>query len=143
MAWRLHSEAGIDGDRSVVLILDLGLGKRGLLDRRPHHRLGATIQAAIHQNAAKLTGNHRLGIIGHGGVRVLPVAKNTEPLELLGLDIKPVRGEIAAFLAELLDRHLVLVLALLAILLLDFPFDRKTVAIPSGNIVGVLAKHRL
>ena len=66
----------------MVLILDLGLGKRGLLDRRPHNRLGTTIEAAVHQDAAKLAGDRRLGVIGHGGVRVMPIAKDAQPLEL-------------------------------------------------------------
>ena len=61
----------------------------------------------------------------------MPVAENTEPLELLGLDIEPVGGEVAALLAELLDRNLVLVLALLAVLLLDLPFDGKAVTVPA------------
>ena len=71
----------------------------------------------------------------------MPVAENTKALEFLGLNVEPVRGKIPAFLAEFTDRHLVLVLALLAILLLDLPFDRQAVAVPSRNIVGVLAKH--
>ena len=73
----------------------------------------------------------------------MPVAENTEPLELLGLDIEPVGGEIAALLAKLLDRNLVLVLALLAVLLLDLPFDGKAVTVPARDIVGILAEHRL
>ena len=137
----LDRKARIDGDRGVVLILDLRLGECRFLDRRPHHRLGAAIKAAIHQDPAELAGDRRLGVIGHGGVGIMPVAENTEPLELLGLDIEPVGGEIAALLAKLLDRNLVLVLALLAVLLLDLPFDGKAVTVPARDIVGILAEH--
>ena len=56
MARRLHREAGIDGDRCMVLIFDLGLGKRRLFDRRPHDRLCAAVKAAIHQQAAQFPG---------------------------------------------------------------------------------------
>ena len=52
-------------------------------------------------------------------------------------------SELAAFAAKLLDRHLVLVLALLAVLLFDLPFDRQAVAVPSRHVIGVLAKHGL
>src|SRR5713226_5315218 len=31
--------------RGVVVVLDLGLGERGLLDDRPHDRLGALVEA--------------------------------------------------------------------------------------------------
>ena len=68
MAWRLHGEAGIDRDRGVVLIFDLGLGKRRFLDRRPHHRLRAAIKAAVHQQPAQLAGNRGLRLESHCGV---------------------------------------------------------------------------
>jgi hypothetical protein len=50
---------------------------------------------------------------------------------------------VAAFLAEFDDRHLVLVLAGGAVLLLDLPFDRQAMAVPAGNVMGVLAHHLL
>jgi hypothetical protein len=39
----------------------------------------------------------------------------------------------AAFGAEFLDRNLILVELLLAVLLLDLPLDRQAVAIPAGT----------
>jgi hypothetical protein len=66
-----------------------------------------------------------------------------EPLELLALDVDPVRRIGAALGAELLDRHLVLVELLLAVLLLDLPFDRQAVAVPAGHVGRVLAQQRL
>ena len=52
-------------------------------------------------------------------------------------------GEVAAFAAELDDRHLVLVLAGGAVLFLDLPLDRQAVTVPAGHVVGVLAQHLL
>ena len=52
-------------------------------------------------------------------------------------------GEGATLLAEFVDRHRILVLALGAILLLDLPFDRQSVAIPARNVIGVPARHLL
>src|SRR3546814_3593066 len=49
----------------------------------------------------------------------------------------------AAFGAEFLDRNLVLVQLLLAILLLDLPLDGQAVAVPAGDIGRVLALQRL
>lgn len=45
--------------------------------------------------------------------------------------------------AELVDRHLVLVELLLAILLLDLPLDREAVAVPAGNVGRILAEQGL
>ena len=143
MAGTDHREAHMDGGRLVVEILDLGLGERGLLDHRPEHRLGAEIEPAIHQELAELADDLRLGLEGHGGVGVLPVAENAEALELLALHLDPVRGEIAAFAAELDQRHPVLVAALGPVFLLDRPFDGQPVAVPSGHVVGVAPEHLL
>ena len=132
-----------DRVRGVVVILDLGLGERGLLHHRPHDRLGAAIEPAIHQELADLGDDHRLGLVRHGEVRVVPIAFDAEALELLALHVDPFLGEVAALLAELVDRHRVLVLAGLPVLLLDLPFDRQAVAVPARNVVGVLADHLL
>ena len=143
MAGAFHREARIDGGRGVVGIFDLGLGQRSLFNRRPHHGLGTPIQAAIHQDPAKFTSDGCFSLIGHSGVGVMPVAKNTKALKFLGLHTKPVGGKIPAFLAEFFDRNFVLILALLAVLFFDLPFNRQAMTVPAGNIVGVLAKHGL
>ena len=125
----------------MVVIFDLGVGERGLLRDRPEHRLHAAVEAAIHDIAADLAGDRRLGPVGHGGVVIVPVAEHAEALELLALGVDPERGELPAFPAELQDRHRVLVPAAGAVVLLDLPFDRQAVAVPAGDVVGVLARH--
>ncbi len=127
----------------VVVILDLGLGQRRLLDHRPQHRLGALVEPAIHQELAELARDHGLGAVGHGRVVAVPVALDAQALELLALHADPVVGEGAALAAELANRHGVLVLVAGAILLLDLPFDRQAVAVPARHIVAVLAQHLL
>ena len=127
----------------MVVILDLRLGERGLLHRRPHHRLGAQIQRPVHHELHELLGDHRLGAEIHRQIRIVPVAGDAQPLELLALDVDPAFGEFAAFRAQLVDRHVVLGLALGPVLLLDLPFDRQTVTIPARHVAAVLAHHLL
>ncbi len=50
-------------------------------------------------------------------------------------------GEFTALFAEVDERDRILVLAVRSILFLDLPFDRKTVAIPAGDVAGILALH--
>ena len=83
----------------------------------------------------------RLGGEGHRRVGIRPVALDAEPLELLALDVQPVRREIPALAPEFDHRHLVLVLALGAVLLLDLPLDRQAVAVPAGDVVDVMAEQ--
>ena len=143
MAWLANRKPRVDRCRGVVLIFDFGLGKSCLFNRRPHHRLGTTIEAAIHQDFAKLSSDCRLGVIGHGGVRIVPVAKNTKALEFLRLDIQPMRREVTTFLPKLGNRNLILVLALFAVLFLDLPFDWQTMTVPPRHIIGIFTKHGL
>ena len=127
--------------RLVVVIFDLGLGQRGLFDRRPHHGLGALIERAVHQELHELVCNHRLGVIVHGQIGIIPIAGDAQTLEFLTLDADPFVCKGAAFLTEVDNRHFVLVLALLAVLLFDLPFDGQTVAVPPRHIARIKAQH--
>jgi hypothetical protein len=127
----------------VVVVLDLGLGQRGLLDRAPHHRLRALVERAGHEELHELLGDHPLGVEVHRQVGVGPVAGDAEALELLALDVDPTPCEVTAFLAEVDHVDLVLVEPLGAVLLLDLPFDGQAVAVPAGDVAGVLPHHLL
>ena len=134
--------------RRVVLVFDLGFRQRGLFHHAPHHRLGAAIQRAVGGELHQLARDLGLGEIIHGGVGVVPVADDAEPLEFLALHVEPVRGIGAAFLAERHHRggipEIRFGLALGAVvLLLDLPFDRQAVAVPARHVVGIEAEHLL
>ena len=134
-------EADVDGGRGVIVILDLGLGQGGLLDHRPQHRLGALVEAAVHREFGDLAGDLRLGGEGHGGIGVGPVADHAETLELGRLDGDPAFGEVAALGPERDHWHRVLVAPGLAVITLDLPFDRQSVTVPAGNVIGVEPEH--
>ena len=134
--------------RGVVLIFDFGFRKRGLLHHAPHHGLGAAIERAVGGELHQLARDLRFGGIVHGGVGVIPVADDAEPLEFLALHVEPVRRIGAALLAERHHRRGVaevgLLLALGAVVLfLDLPFDRQAVAVPARHVVGIEAEHLL
>ena len=142
-ARRHDREAHPNRIRAVVVVFDLGFGQRGLLDDRPQDRLRALVQPAIDKEFADLAHDLRLGVEAHRQIRVVPVADDAEPLELLLLYLDPARREIAAFLAELRQRHAVLRLLLGAVFFLDDPLDRQAVAVPARHIRRVLAGHLL
>ena len=130
-----------DRVRLVVVILDLGLGQRGLFNRRPHHGLRALIQRAVHQELHEFLGDHAFGVEIHRQIGIVPLAGDAQTFELVALDVDPALGELAAFLTEVDNVHVILVLALLAVLFLDLPFDGQTVAVPAGNIACIVAHH--
>jgi hypothetical protein len=126
--------------RDVVVVLDLGVGQGGALDRAPHHGLGAAIELAGGQELVEFGDDRGLGREVHGGVAVPPVAQHPQALELGFLGLDPLAGIGAALAAELFGRDLVLAAALAAELLLDLPLDRQAVAVPAGHVVDVVAQ---
>jgi hypothetical protein len=127
----------------VVVIFDLRLGERGLLDDRPQDRLRPLVEPAIDEELADFANDLRLGRVGHGRIGIFPVADHPEPLEVALLHLHPMSRELPAFAAELVDRDAVLRSLGRAVLLLDDPFDRQAVAVPARNIGRVLAEHLL
>ncbi len=127
--------------RRLLVILDLGFGERGLLDRRPHHRAEAAIEQLVGDEFEELARDHGFGAIIHRGVGLVPQSHAAQPLELGALHVDPVLGEGAAILAQHVDRHVVLRLAFLAVLFLDLPFDRQAMAVPARNVGRVVAEE--
>ena len=138
---KLNRKLHPDGITLDHFVFDLGFGERGLLDNRPHDRLGAAIELAGLGKFHQLARDDRFGIIGHGEIGVLEIAGDAEPLEFLRLHTDPMRRKITTFLAEFVDGDFVLVLALGAIGFLDLPFDRQAVAVPAGDVIAVKPAH--
>ena len=127
----------------MIVIFDFGFSQRRLFHHRPHHGFRAAIQKAVVLELHDLARDLRFGVIGHCGVGMIPITRDAQALEFLALHREPMLGEIAALFAEFDDGDFVLVFALSAVLLFDFPFDRQAVAIPTGDVVGVKAEHLL
>ncbi len=79
---------------------------------------------------------------------MVPVADDPEPLEFLALHVEPVRRIGTALFPERHHRggiaEIRLLLALGAVVLfLDLPLDRKPMAVPAGDVVGIKTQHLL
>ena len=74
----------------------------------------------------------------HCGVGIIKTPKHPDPLELLTLQIEELLRILAAFQADVLRVHLQLFSTQL---LVDFDFDRQTMAIPSGHVRRVESRH--
>src|SRR6266508_2946988 len=68
---------------------------------RPHHRLRAAIERAVLRELHQFARDLRLGGKIHGGVGMLPIPLDAEPLEFFALYIEPVLSVGAALLAKL------------------------------------------
>ena len=80
-------ELHVDRRRRLVLVLDLGLGERGLAVHAPVHRLEALVDEAAAHEAAELARDHRLVGGRQREVGLVPVAEDAQPPELLALDV--------------------------------------------------------
>ena len=135
-----HEELHPDGDRGVVLVLDLGLGEGGLEGDRPVNGLLAAVDEALFDERGERAQD--VGFEGRGLrlVLVLPIREHADALELTRLLGDPAFGEFVALGAELGGRERqVLLLDVLADLLLD----RQAVAVPARDVRRAEAAHRL
>ena len=130
-----------NGKALLVVVLNLRLGQRGLFNGRPHNGLRPLIERPVHQEFHEFLGDDPFGVEIHRQIGVFPIAGDPQTFEFFALDIDPAFGKGPAFLTEIDDRHVVLVLALFAVLLFDLPFDRQPVTIPTGDIARVMAHH--
>ncbi len=134
-----HRKFDPDRRRHVVMVLDLGVGQSGALDRRPHHRLGAAIQLARVLEAVEFLHDGGFGGKVHRGVAVGEITGDAEAQELVALQVDEFACIFTAGRAELFFRDLVLAAALLAVFFLDLPFDGQAVAVPARHVVDVIA----
>ena len=74
--------------------------KRSLVMDAPVHRTQAFIDSAIFHEIKQLAHDHRLILRRHGGIRLLPAAKDAQALELVALDVEIFFRVLAAFFAD-------------------------------------------
>ena len=93
---KLHVDRGV----VPVLVFDLGFGQRGLRAGAPEHRLLALINEALFDEDGE--GADDLRLVGgiERQIRVLPIAQDAEPLELLALDVDELARERLRLLAH-------------------------------------------
>ncbi len=149
---RVHTKAGgedlrVDGivsdihrRRGLVGVLNLGLGQRRGAIEAPVHGLGAAQHMAVGDDLGQRAQHVCLVLEIHRAVRMLPVAKHPEALEIGALGVDLLRGVFAAFLPK---RNGVELVARLAEFLLHGNFNRQAVAIPARHIRRAIAGQQL
>ena len=75
--------------------------------------------------------------MAHGQIGMVPAAENAKTLEVALVLLHIFRRVVAATLAEFRRRHF----SFAAQFLFHLSFDRQTVAIPSGHVRRVMARH--
>jgi len=120
----------------VVLVLDLGLGERGLERDAPIDGLLAAVDQALLHKGGEGAQDVRLkpGILG--AVARGPVGQHAEPLELRRLAPDPTLGKLVATRAQLSRAEQDFLLLQLARHLL---LDGQPVAVPARNVRGAEA----
>ena len=128
----LHEDRG----RGLLLILDLGLGKRGLRPGAPKDRLLAAVDESLLDHVPERTDDRGLIPGIQRQVGMLPVTENTQPAKLSALDVDKFAGVLLRLLADLQRRepggglH-------------HAKLDRQTMAVPSRDERGLESGHRL
>jgi hypothetical protein len=128
-----------DGDGGVLalLVLELGLRERRPVREAPPHRLQVPEEEVLRVELSERARDRRLVPEAHRQIRVVPVAADSEALELLALDVDELLRVLAAGPA---DRDRVHVPLLRPQLLVHLLLDGKPVAVPAGHVRGVEAQ---
>ena len=127
----------VDGRAAVILILHFRFRQRGRIVNAPVHRLAPAVDVAFLHKVQKSSGNRGFIVKAHGQIRIVPLAENSEPLEIALVLLHIARCEFAAQLAELRGRNF----AFTAQFLFDLRLDGQAVAIPSGHVRRVVTGH--
>ncbi len=128
----------VDRGRGVRLVLDFSLRQRSSAMDAPVNRLLPLVDESARHERAECPDDGGLIFRFHRQVRVRPVARAEQPLELFALDFDETHRVGAAGSAEIGGRHLALLRAELTI---DLQLDRQPVAIPARHIWRVEAGH--
>ena len=131
-------EADVDRGRGLVAVFDLGLGQGGPAADAPVDRAFSLVDLAVLEESGQVFQD--LGLVGrlHGQVGPGPRAEHTQALELLALDGDELLGVFAALLADGRHGQGCLLLAKLSV---DVDLDGQAVAVPTGDVRGVMAEH--
>src|SRR5207237_228560 len=108
------------------------------------HRLEALVDEPLADESPELERDHRLVGGRHRDVRIVPVAKYAQSLELLALDLHVLR-RVGTALADLLERiHRAPNVGRGLVesdLLVDLMLDRQAVTVPARHVHGVEGRH--
>ena len=124
----------------ILVIFDLRLGESGLVVIAPVNRLEALVDMPVAVHLSEDAHLIRLKALVHGGVVMLPVAQNTEPLEAIHLTMNVLVGIGLAGGTEISYAHGLVVELLL---LNDGALNGHTVVVPSGNIRHMVSAHHI
>ena len=124
----------------MIFVFDFGFGERRAAMDAPVHRLLALVDKLLLDELTERAYDVRLVPERHRQVRVVPLAKHAEALELLGHDADEFFGVRAARAADICARHLALLRSELAI---DFQFDRQSMTVVTRHVRRIEAGHRL
>ena len=123
------------------VVLDFGLSQGRSVLHAPVNRLQSLVDESLLQKLKKQSRRSSIRTpAGHGGVGVVPPAKNSQTLKLRSLQVEILLGILAAGAADRDGRHLQL---LAPELLVDLDLDGQAVAIPPRHVGRVKAGHRL
>ena len=134
-----HAKRHVDRGRGLVLVLHFRFGQRRAAIDAPVHGLGAAVQVAVADDLAERADLLRLVARVHRQVRVIPIAKYAQTLEVGALRLDLCRGECSAGGAKTGGIEL---LARLAVFLLDRELDRQPMAVPARNVRRIAAIER-
>src|SRR6267378_6268644 len=126
-----------DRRTGVVLIFDFGFGERGVVVDAPIDGLAATVNVALLHEIKKGASDGGLIFMAHREIGIIPAAENAKAFEIFLVLLDVARGKLPAELSKLSRWNF----SLSAKLFFHLRFDGQAVAVPSGDVRGIMPCH--
>ncbi len=131
----------IDRWTRVLVIFNLGFRQRGLILDAPVNRSRSLVDPATLDEAREHPSGFGFVVVRHCEIRIVPLAENTESLEITSLAFQSVLSVLATGAAKTLETKIALLLAFLFERAFEMLLDRQTVAVVARNVGRVEAHH--
>ena len=121
----------------MVLVFHFRFRQRGRIVNAPIHRLAPAVDVAFFHEIEKRSRDRGFVAEAHGQIRVIPPAKNSQPLEIALVLLDIARGEFTAQRAELRRGYFTFP----AQFFFNLRLDRQAVTIPAGDVRRIMPRH--
>ena len=135
---RLQGKLDVDGGAGMVFVFDLGFRQSRPAGTAPVDRFQSFVDISPFHELAECACDGSLVPVAHGEIGSIPIPEDAQPNEFLLLQLHELAGVLPALPTDLDTGHAGF---FPAEHLVDLDLDRQSVAVPSGDVRRVVARH--
>ena len=107
----------------------------------PEDRFITLVKTSLFKKFSKLSNNLAFCIKAHSGIVIFPIPYNSKSFKLIFMSFNPLICKISTLFSEFYNRNIIFIFFIFFILFLNFPFNWKTMTVPSRYIYWIFTIH--